>query len=66
MRGIYTVILSLLIGASLPAYAIDPDDMIALEEIERGLTGYGLTVVEGTRIDTFHVVAFAFLSSLIS
>lgn len=45
--ALYTLLLT-----ALPAAAVDH---IPLSEIEPGMTGYGLTVFEGTRIDTFGV-----------
>ncbi len=40
-----------------PAHAIEPDalNFMPVDEVERGMKGFGLTVFEGTRIDTFQV-----------
>lgn len=35
--------------------ALAPDEIFPVDEVRRGMRGYGLTVVEGTRIDTFRV-----------
>jgi hypothetical protein len=37
------------------AFAIDPGASIGVDEVHRGMRGYGLTVFEGTRVDTFQV-----------
>ena len=40
-------------AASLAAIDFDPSRFMPVEEVERGMKGFGLTVFEGTRIDTF-------------
>lgn len=55
------LILSVICACALPwlipvsASSADGPSYIPLEEISPGMTGYGLTVFEGTRIDTFAV-----------
>ncbi|MDZ4806258.1 MAG: hypothetical protein SGI90_15470 [Candidatus Eisenbacteria bacterium] len=50
-------------GASVeearPPVAWDDRRFLAVEDIRPGMTGYGLTVISGTRIDTFHVEVIA-------
>jgi hypothetical protein len=41
--------------ATAEALSLARDQYIPLQEITRGMTGYGLTVFEGSRIDTFSV-----------
>ena len=50
--GRFLALLLLLMGLAVPLFAAD---YIPLAEVSRGMTGYGLTVFEGSRIDTFQV-----------
>jgi hypothetical protein len=50
------ILILLMLGVMLPSGpARAAPDFIPLEELEPGMTGYGLTVFEGTRVDTFQV-----------
>jgi hypothetical protein len=42
-------------AAAVPVVAAPPPGIIAVDEISPGMTGYGLTVFSGTRVDTFAV-----------
>jgi len=55
MRKAILFLLSLLLGFASGSDALDRADTIPVDRIQRGLQGYGLTVLEGTRIDTFQV-----------
>ncbi len=46
------VVLACSCAAALPVGA---EEFISVDEIERGMSGFGLTVVEGTDVDTFQV-----------
>ena len=43
-----------LLHASTP---LEAEEFISVDEVRRGMEGYGLTVFEGTRIDTFRFEA---------
>jgi hypothetical protein len=51
--AVVAAILASLTGAWTPARAVP--DVIPVEQIKPGMTGYGLTVFAGSRIDTFSV-----------
>ena len=44
---------ALLADIKLSALELEAGEFMAVHEVERGMRGYGLTVFEGTRIDTF-------------
>jgi len=52
-RTLFPVLLCSLLLLDIPALA--GNEYIPLQEIKPGMTGYGLTVFEGSRIDTFTV-----------
>ena len=56
MKGLKALVpLALAAVCAATALAQGPPGALPLDEIRRGQTGYGLTVLEGTKIDTFHV-----------
>ncbi|MBN1825644.1 MAG: hypothetical protein JW958_05195 [Candidatus Eisenbacteria bacterium] len=52
-KALAPIALALCLAA--PALGLQPPDTIPVDGIRRGQTGFGLTVLEGTRIDTFRV-----------
>ena len=52
-RSAVIITATLVNTASLAAIEFDPAEFIPVEEVERGMKGFGLTVFEGTQIDTF-------------
>ncbi len=52
---ILTAVAALLLSPPAVSSLRAADETIPVSQIHRGMTGFGLTVVEGTRIDTFQV-----------
>jgi len=56
MKGLKALVpLALAVVLAASGFAEGPPGALSPEEIRRGQTGYGLTVLEGTKIDTFQV-----------
>ena len=55
--GRSVLLVATLVLAARPAQAIEPDalNFMPVDDVERGMKGFGLTVFEGVRIDTFQV-----------
>lgn len=47
------------VGVSRPPIAWDDSRFLGVDKIQPGMTGYGLTIISGTRIDTFRVEVIA-------
>ena len=64
---LYILCFSLFIGAMSMATAgeYDPDRFMPVDQIRRGMKGYGLTVFEGTTIDTFQAEILGVLEGIV-